>query len=162
MGITPLVTTKVKIPASLSAGRIWLSSRCRIMGSPPTSDTCSGLCLSTSSKMPRTSASPAKIAEFPQSGSAAEMLRAIGVATGTAERAFSRDLNRQEGGIPAQNTPPSRQDFSGCETSDLATKSSYAISGCLGPQTGLLSFQGLFLSVTGWEGSQALRAPVER
>lgn len=60
---------------------------------------------------------PAKIAEFPKGGSPAEVLRAIRVATGTAERAFSRDLNRQKGGIPAQNTPPSRQYLSGCETS---------------------------------------------
>jgi hypothetical protein len=56
-----------------------------------------------------------EVAEFAESSAATKMFRSIGVAAGAAERTFARNLDRQQGGIPAQDASPARKDFLGGE-----------------------------------------------
>ena len=82
----PLVTTSVKMPVSLSAGRILLSSRWRTIGSPPTSETCSGLCLRTRLQDAVDQLIAAAIVQFAERDAAAKMRVAVSVAAGAAQR----------------------------------------------------------------------------
>src|SRR5579863_9377909 len=48
----------------------------------------------------------AKIAQFAESGLAAQMTVAVGVASGTIQRTFAGDFNREHRNMPRENAPP--------------------------------------------------------